>query len=69
MTIDYTKASPLFKVKKLAHYVRLFGIPRTLEMFCSQYHLKAAKASTHLSEGGAEGGAPPRRPTIAIHQL
>jgi hypothetical protein len=68
MTIDYTKASPLFKVKKLAHYVRLFGIPRTLEKVRSQYHLKAAKASTHLSEGGA-GGTPPRRPTIAIHQL
>ena len=43
MTIDYTKASPLFKVKKLARYVRLFGIPRTLEKIRGQYHLKASE--------------------------
>jgi hypothetical protein len=55
MTIDYTKASPLFKVKTLAACVRLFGISR--------------KGVNLLSESGAEGGTPSRRPTIAIHQL
>lgn len=43
MTVDYTKASPLFKIKKLARYVRLFGVPRTLEKIRGQYHLKAVE--------------------------
>lgn len=41
MSGDYTKAAPWFKVRKVARYVRLFGIARTMIKVRAQYHMKA----------------------------
>lgn len=41
MSSDYTQANFLFRLKKAARYVRLYGISRTLVKIKGQYHMKA----------------------------
>ncbi|MBZ0169665.1 LmbZ [Candidatus Methylomirabilis lanthanidiphila] len=41
MSMDYTEANFLFKLKKAARYIRLYGISRTLAKIRAQYHMKA----------------------------
>jgi predicted dehydrogenase len=41
MSGDYTRADWLFKAKKAARYVRLYGLSRTLVKIRGQYHMKA----------------------------
>lgn len=67
MSIDYTKASPLFKVKKLARYVRLFGVSRTLEKIRGQYHMKAVDGfdTARWVNGSCRQPDDPRR-TVAL---
>lgn len=40
MTIDYVKAPLLFKLRKAARYVRLYGLNRTLWKARGQYHMR-----------------------------
>jgi predicted dehydrogenase len=42
MSIDYTRAGYLFKARKAARYVSLFGLSRTLVKIRGQYHMRAA---------------------------
>jgi predicted dehydrogenase len=39
--MDYTKQSLLFRLRKVARYVSLYGLPRTLVKVRGQYHMKA----------------------------
>jgi len=41
---DYTQAGLLFKVKKAARYVRLYGLSRTLFKIKGQYHMKSSES-------------------------
>ncbi len=41
MSGDYTQANLLFKARKAARYVRLYGLMRTLVKIKGQYHMKA----------------------------
>jgi predicted dehydrogenase len=43
---DYTQAPALFKVRKAARYLRLFGVSRTLIKIKGQYHVKASQDFT-----------------------
>jgi predicted dehydrogenase len=40
VTMDYTKAHVLFKIKKALRYIRLYGISRTMIKIQGQYHMK-----------------------------
>jgi predicted dehydrogenase len=46
MSIDYTQANYLFRVRKALRYVSLYGVPRTLVKIRGQYHMKSAEAFT-----------------------
>lgn len=44
MSEDYTKADFLFKVRKAARYIRIYGLSRTLIKIKGQYHMKTAES-------------------------
>jgi predicted dehydrogenase len=44
MSNDYTRADFLFKARKAARYVRLYGLSRTLFKIKGQYHMKSTEA-------------------------
>ena len=46
MSIDYTKANLVFKLKKLFRYIRLYGINRTLIKVKGHYHMKSTDKFT-----------------------
>lgn len=41
MSIDYTQASLLFKLRKLFRYIKLYGLMRTIVKVKGQYHMKS----------------------------
>jgi predicted dehydrogenase len=55
---DYTQASFLFKAKKAARYVRLYGLPRTLFKIKGQYHMKSTESFDGLQWENTACGTP-----------
>lgn len=63
MSGDYTQATFLFKARKAARYVRLYGLTRTLIKIKGQYHMKSTQGFDELrwvNSGCKSPGAPGR---------
>lgn len=60
MTIDYTKASLDYRVRKVLRYSRLYGVDRTIEKVRGQYHMKAdglPLSETWVNPNGSQSGS------------
>ena len=61
--MDYTQASYLFRARKAARYVSLYGLSRTLAKIRGQYHMLAAEefaGARWVNAGCKDAGAPQR---------
>lgn len=61
--MDYTQASYLFRARKAARYVSLYGLSRTLAKIRGQYHMKSAEefaGARWVNEACKDAGAPQR---------
>jgi predicted dehydrogenase len=61
--VDYTQASYLFRARKAARYVSLYGLSRTLAKIRGQYHMKSAEefAGARWVNAGCKDADAPQR--------